>query len=51
MMMDQLKIPNVQKFCYLLGQLKGKARMVVSHYAVTDENYLIALNALEKQYG
>ncbi|VDN59746.1 unnamed protein product [Dracunculus medinensis] len=25
--------------------------MVVSHNAVTDENYPIALNALEKQYG
>ncbi|VDN54019.1 unnamed protein product [Dracunculus medinensis] len=49
MMLDQLKIPNVQKFCYLLVQLKGKARMVVSLYAVTDENYPIALNALYGQ--
>ncbi|VDN59768.1 unnamed protein product [Dracunculus medinensis] len=47
-MVDQLKIPNVQK---LLGQFKGKAKMVVSHNAVTDENYLTALNTLKNQYG
>lgn len=40
-----------QKFSYLLGQLKGSARTLISGYALTAANYDIVIRTLCERYG
>ena len=43
-------IAKINKFSYLLGQLKDTAYLVVSQLAVTEDNYDIALKLLKDNY-
>ena len=46
-MMD---IAKINKFSYLLGQLKATALLVVSQLPVTENNYDIAIKLLKDNY-
>ena len=43
-------IPKINKFSYLLGQLKTTALLLVSQLAVTEDNYDIAIKLLKDNY-
>lgn len=45
------EIPHVRKFTYLLPCLKGEAADAVSHLPLTEKNYSVAIDTLEKRYG
>jgi hypothetical protein len=47
----QQKIPNVQKFNYLLSTLKGAAYSAIEGLAVTNDNYEDANNILYRRFG
>ncbi|XP_074036326.1 uncharacterized protein [Leptinotarsa decemlineata] len=44
-------LSNVDKFDYLISALQGPASGIVKTLKVTDENYKIAYNALNKRYS
>lgn len=44
-------ISNVQKFCYLKGQLRGEPANMLNSLKTLDTNYEIAFNALCKRYN
>ena len=44
-------IPNVQKFGYLIGLLKGEAKEAIQGISVTNENYIHAVEILQKRFG
>ena len=43
-------ISDSTKFTYLKSYLKGYAQKVIAHLQVTDANYLVALQLLEKEF-
>ena len=43
-------IAKINKFSYLLGQLKSTALLVVSQLAITEDNYDIAIQLLKDNY-
>ncbi|XP_065891574.1 uncharacterized protein [Dysidea avara] len=45
------KIPNVSKFSYLKGTLRGVASVAISGISVTEENYDVALKLLKERFG
>ena len=45
------RLSDVEKFSYLKDYLKGDAYLIVQHLELTDANYKIAIDELEKQYG
>lgn len=47
---DRTDISNVNKFTYLLGQLKGSAYQLVSELSVVDTNYNVAVEILKENY-
>ncbi|XGW10144.1 hypothetical protein V3C99_011987 [Haemonchus contortus] len=44
-------LTNLQKFNYLLDALSGEARELVRRFPVTEENYELAVEMLQKKYG
>lgn len=47
---EDKKLKAVQKLQYLLSNLTGAAKDVVKHYALEDQNYDLALQALKDEY-
>ena len=45
------KLSNSQKFQYLKGVLSGPAELLIRHYLITDDNYVLAYNELERNYN
>jgi len=43
-------LTNVDKFNYLKGKVFGQAREVISGLALTNENYILAVNILKEGY-
>jgi len=44
-------IPNVSKFSYLKGALRGSASMAIAGISVTNENYNVAIQLLKEKFG
>ncbi|EYC37653.1 hypothetical protein Y032_0774g2247 [Ancylostoma ceylanicum] len=44
-------LANLQKFNYLINALRGEAREAVKRYAITEENYPLALRLLWSKHG
>ncbi|MCP3664057.1 MAG: DUF1759 domain-containing protein [Gammaproteobacteria bacterium] len=44
-------IADVQKFAYLSGQLRGKAREAINGIDITNDNYPQAIDILKRQFG
>ena len=44
-------ISNIEKFSYLKGYLGGEAAKCIDGVALTEDNYVKALNLLEERYG
>ncbi|KIH69183.1 zinc knuckle [Ancylostoma duodenale] len=42
---------NLEKFNYLINALRGEAREAIKRYAITEENYPLALCLLRSKYG
>ena len=47
----QQNIPNVSKFSYLRGVLRGAASVAISGISLTEENYAVALKLLQEKFG
>jgi hypothetical protein len=45
------RIPDVQKLNYLLARLRDSALRAVEGYAVTNDNYALVVEALQKRFG
>uniref|UniRef100_A0A914UH45 CCHC-type domain-containing protein n=1 Tax=Plectus sambesii TaxID=2011161 RepID=A0A914UH45_9BILA len=44
-------IPQIQKMTYLLGALRGEARMEAAGYAATEANYPVMIELLKEKFG
>ena len=44
-------IPDISKFNYLVGLLKGDAKRVLEGLSVTSENYKVAKHIITKRFG
>ena len=47
---DRVDIPIVNKLSYLLEQLKGTAKELVSELSITEDNYQIALKIMKENF-
>ncbi|WP_435326033.1 DUF1759 domain-containing protein, partial [Klebsiella pneumoniae] len=47
---DRVDIPTVNKLSYLLGQLKGTAKELVSELPIIEDNYQIALKIMKENF-
>ena len=45
------EVPNVTKFSYLKGALRGAAAVVIGGISVTNDNYVIAIELLKEKFG
>ncbi|VDO34279.1 unnamed protein product [Haemonchus placei] len=45
------RLTNLQKFNYLLQSLRGEAKEAIRRYAVTEENYPVAVEVLRTKFG
>ncbi|XP_073841194.1 uncharacterized protein [Musca autumnalis] len=50
-MVDKQPLPNVQKMWYLKTNLSGEADKLISHLALTEENYKTAWMLLQDRYN
>ncbi|XP_073835813.1 uncharacterized protein [Musca autumnalis] len=50
-MVDKQPLPNVQKMWYLKANLSGEADKLISHLALTEENYKTAWMLLQDRYN
>ena len=48
---NNTNLAEVQKFCYLRGLVKGKAKTTIDGFVYTDGNYREALNLLKERFG
>uniref|UniRef100_A0A914H6C6 Integrase catalytic domain-containing protein n=1 Tax=Globodera rostochiensis TaxID=31243 RepID=A0A914H6C6_GLORO len=44
-------LSNAQRLGYLVGQMRGIARDMLEGYPLTDQNYVIAVDALKARFG
>ena len=47
----QESIPNVVKFSYLKGALRGSAALAITGISVTNENYEVVIKILQEKFG
>ena len=50
-MVDKQHLPNVQKMWYLKTNLSGEAGKLISHLALTEDNYATAWMLLQERYN
>jgi hypothetical protein len=48
---DQQELPDITKFNYLVGLLKGDAKYVLEGLSITQENYAVAKDIIVKRFG
>ena len=48
---DNTEVPEVMKFAYLKGQLKGEASRAIEGLSLSAANYKVAISLLKERYG